>query len=482
MSADIREFPLKKTAETNVNSTNDIISQAEEEEKQKPRLPHEERKKYSDYGNAELFRENFKDKCIFVPNKGKNGCWMLWNGKNWEPDELGHVYVLAKEVVDQIEAISCGPNVPGYIKQHAIKSYTLRSRNAMVSYAKASMSKSFKDFDTDSILINVDNGILDLSTHELLPHDKDKFMTKIIPYPFGHEYADQCPRWISFLDTFMGGNQEMIRYLQKMAGYMMAGDPSEQCMFILYGNGRNGKSTFVNVLKRLMGPYSMSLPASSIMQQHGPEKIRNDLARLKGARLIDTSETQEGKKLDEPLLKSLTGGDTISARFLHQELEDFPCTGVMLLHSNYKPEIGGIDEGIWSRIRMVPCTSFIPEQERNRDLFSELLEEMGGILYWASTGYLMYKEEGLLSPDIVREATECHRASQDRYKEFIDEYCIEGGSVKVVDIYTLYRADCESNGEDFDKKTVFIEKMRKKYEVKKGGQNCRRIFGITLKP
>lgn len=483
----IKNDPSSEEVDRKNKPINNIISHDFTEEKKDGEsfkqkeipLPHAERLQITDTGNANLFADKCRDSCIYIPSRGK---WVIWDGKCWEPDELLKIDELAKEVVTQKFEDSKGANVPGKIKQHAISSLSLRSRKAMLSCALSSMAKNFDDFDKDLLLLNVSNGILDLAAGELLPHDKNKFMTRFSPYNFSHENGDNCPTWDKFLWTFMSGDQEMINYLQKVVGYCLTGLTREQCMFIFVGNGQNGKSTFTNIIRTLLGSYAISIPSKSIMSQTGSDTIRNDLAMLKGARFVDTSETQEGKKIDEPLLKLMTGGDPITARFLNKEYFTYQPIHKIFLSTNHKPEIMGTDDGIWRRFRMIMCNTCIPAKDRDNNLYDKLLKEMDGILYWAFVGCLLYLDEGLESPQTVKDATEDYRKEQDRLGEIVTEHCDEGGSVRIKDLFDVYRDSCTRNGEKYESRTVFIEKIRKRYTVKKYGDGgYLSAIGISLK-
>ena len=216
---------------------------------------------------------------------------------------------------------------------------------------------------------------------------------------------------------------QLIHFVQKAMGYSLSGNVSEQCLFILWGTGANGKSTFLNVLQYLFGDYACSTMIETFMKKNSEQS--NDLARLKGARLVTTSEVEQGKALSESLIKQITGEDELTARFLYGEYFSFKPTFKIFMATNHKPKIKGADNGIWRRIKMIPFTVTIPPERRDKNLSDKLIAENSGILNWLIKGYAMWKKEGLKDePDAVREANEEYRFDMDSVGTFITE-CFE---------------------------------------------------------
>ena len=215
-----------------------------------------------------------------------------------------------------------------------------------------------------------------------------------------------------------------------MIGYSLTGDTGEQCLFILYGSGANGKSTFLQAASFMCGDYSQQTPTETLLVKK-KGSIPNDVARLKGARLVTASEAEEGQCLVESLIKQMTGQDTLSARFLHQEWFEFEPTHKIFLGTNHKPVIKGTDHAIWRRIKLIPFDVTIPEEERDNRLLSKLRDELPGILAWAVRGCLDWQEHGLGEPSKVKSATQDYRSEMDALAQFRADCCIEDSGEKV---------------------------------------------------
>jgi len=318
-----------------------------------------------------------------------------------------------------------------------------------------------EDFDSDPFLLTVANGTLDLRTGKLREHKREDLITKLAPVEY--DPAATCPRWEAFLREVMDGDEEMIRYLQKAVGYSLTGDTGEQVLFFLYGTGANGKSVFLNVIQELLGDYAQQAPTTLLMAKQN-EGISNDVARLKGARFVATIETDEGKRMAESLVKQLTGGDKVTARFLRQEFFEFKPEAKIFLASNHKPIIHGSDYGIWRRIHLVPFTVTIPPEKRDRRLPDKLRAELPGILRWAVDGLRMWMEEGLNPPLKVQAATEEYREDMDSLGTFLAECCVTHWSAKVAvgELYREYVAWCEENGEAPMKQRMLGKRLKER--------------------
>jgi putative DNA primase/helicase len=225
----------------------------------------------------------------------------------------------------------------------------------------------------------------DLQKGELRDFNRHDRITK----QGGLEYdpATRCPRWLAFLEHVMGGDTKMVAFLKRAAGYTLTGETSEQCFFLLHGSGANGKSTFLEVLRRLLGSYGRPTEFKTLVDSNRNDGVRNDLAALQGLRLVTAVETNRGRRFDEALIKQLTGGDEITARYLYGEFFDFYPTFKLWLAVNHKPEIRGVDEGIWRRVVLIPFEVTIPPADQVKDLAAKLLEDEGSaIMAWAVEG------------------------------------------------------------------------------------------------
>jgi putative DNA primase/helicase len=237
--------------------------------------------------------------------------------------------------------------------------------------------------------------------------------------------------------------------MQKAVAYSLTGSTREQCLFILFGLGANGKSTFLNVIGSLLGEYARQTRTETILVKRG-DQIPNDVARLAGSRFVSAIETESGRRLAEGLVKQMTGNDRMTARFLHREFFEFEPTFKLWLAVNHKPKIMGTDHAIWRRIRLIPFAVTIPENERDPDLIDKLKEELQGILRWAIEGLNPWLEKGLGLPEVVRAATEEYRTESDLIESFLEECCEvdHNSEISKKALYDGYVDWCKGSGEE----------------------------------
>lgn len=414
------------------------------------------------------------------------GCWEIWNGRYWEKDSSGEIYRRAKNTVASIyseAAIAIDSEQRKTLAAHATRSESEARINAMINLAKSEpgIPVSPNMFDIDPWLLNCENGTLNLKTMELYQHRRENLITKLAPVSY--DMTAECPIWISFLQKIMNGNQGLITFIQKALGYTLTGDTREQVLFILYGTGANGKSTLINTIISLLGDYALQTPAETFLQGDRSGGIPNDIARLRGARFVAAVEAGEGRRLSEVLIKQLTGQDTITARFLHQEFFEFKPICKIFLATNHKPRISGTDHAIWRRVRLIPFNVTIPESERDKELPDKLKSELPGILAWAVRGCLGWQELGLGMPEEIRNATEGYRADMDLIANFLDECCniSSFASVWAGDLYDAYTAWCSVNGEKAHSQRRFGMSLTERGFIRERGTAGRiRWLGIGL--
>ena len=411
--------------------------------------------------------------------------WLTWDGRRWEKDRVGVVDYQAKQTVRSIYREANQETEEARAKalaQHAFRSQNRTRVEAMVSLARTEpdIPTVPEDYDTAPWLLNVRNGILDLQTGGLGPHRPEALLTKLAPVPY--EPDATCPLWEGFLERIMAGNEGLIGFLQRAIGYSLTGSTRAQVMFILYGEGSNGKSTFLETVHHLLGDYAQQSDSSTfaVQQNQGP---RNDVARLVGSRLVSAVETEEGQRLSEVLVKQVTGGDTVTARFLHQEFFQFKPEFKLFLATNHKPQIWGTDHAIWRRIRLVPFTVKIPDEEQDEQLPDKLLEELPGILAWAVRGCRQWQDEGLGEPEAVREATGEYREEMDLLGGFLGECCrlASNSEARAGDLYQAYLAWCQQNGEREVTQTTFGRKLVERGFRKRRSTGGKRVYsGLEL--
>lgn len=290
-----------------------------------------------------------------------------------------------------------------------------------------------------------------------------------------------CPRWVGFLDRIFDHNAALIAFMQRTFGYALTGLTTEQVLFLLYGLGANGKSTLLEALRRLGGEYARQADFTTFLETDH-EGARNDVAALKGARIVMAVEADSRRALSESVVKQITGGDIIAARFLYGEFFEFKPELKLFLAANHKPHIRGTDLAIWRRIRLVPFNVTIGESERDPHLVEKLEAELPGILAWAVRGCADWQEKGLSAPPEVADATADYRADEDQVGRFIDDCCVMDpqATVRASDLFAAYRKWCEVVGEKESSQKAFGQRLEEKGF--KAGRNNRARFwtGIHL--
>jgi len=402
----------------------------------------------TDLGNARRFVERHGADLHYVPGLG----WFTWQCQRWERDQTGEVMRRAKEIPSliEIDAIKRPPGTPfrKTLLRWALKSQSRPRLEALIALAQTEpgIMRPTNAFDAWPWLLNVRNGTLDLRAGEILSHQRTDLMTKLAPASY--EPTSACPRFERFLARIMAGNVSMIHFLQRAIGYALTGLIVEQVLFVLHGTGANGKSTFLETLRYVLGDHAAQADPSTFLMRDA-DATRNDVARLRGARFISAVEIASGRHLDETLVKQVTGGDTITARFLYHEPFEFRFTGKVFLACNHKPDIRGADLGMWRRIRLIPFEVTIPPEEQDRYLLDALREEAPGILRWAVDGCLPWQREGLGAPPNVIDATATYREQSDVLAGFLTERCVVNAntSCETADVYRAYRDWTEGVGE-----------------------------------
>jgi putative DNA primase/helicase len=391
---------------------------------------------------ARLAQRHINDLC-FVSEWG----WLSWDGKKWQQDKSNQAMTKAMATAKSIyhEAAEATDNRHARRLAHWANQSLSRSRlEAMLSLAQSALSARPDEFDRDPWVLNVQNGLLDLKTGELKNQNPQAKITKIA----GTEYRPDAEAmlWLVFLDRIFGNDQTMVDFVQRMTGYFLTGDASEQCLFFGHGRGANGKTTYANVILAMLGDYGKQSAPNLLM---AGERHPTEIADLHGARFVATIEVEEGRRLAEVLTKQLTGGDRIKARFMRHDFFEFETTFKILLLANHQPNIKGTDYAIWRRIRKIPFDIVIPENERDPHLVDKLKEELPGILAWAVKGCLDWQKNGLMVPQKVLQATDAYRSEMDILGIFIEDSCLQGKQYEAGSslLYKTYCGWCESNGE-----------------------------------
>src|SRR5699024_1449972 len=282
------------------------------------------------------------------------------------------------------------------------------------------------------------------------------------------KYTDKLvyPLWLDFLNQIFDGDQDLINYMQRAVGYSLSGSIQEQMLFILHGFGRNGKSVFLDIITEMLGNYTVNIQPQTIMVKPNANSPNSDIARLDGARLVTTTEPNEGVRFDEGLVKQLTGGDKVTARFLYGDEFDFYPEFKLWMATNHKPIIRGTDDGIWRRLAVIPFTVQIPENKVDKQLKYKLRREMKGILNWAVEGYQEWQRIGLKEPQVIKNQRTTYRTEMDVVELFIDECCIrkDGEREKASDLYNVYSNWAKDNNQYMMNSTKFGKDMSNKFQ------------------
>ena len=418
-----------------------------EEEKESMGI-REEYFRITDLRNSDNFSIKYKKQLIYCQPWNN---WLIYSEGKWKIESRRETQELAKKVImdyykEASEILEDKARL-NLIKE-AMKCESQRAIRAMIELATSSIAKVPEDFDQDPYILNFKNGTMDLKTMGWRDHKAEDMLTKITNISL--KPKEECPKWAAFLDKIFEGNKNLIDYLQTALGYSLTGDIGEQCMFILYGIGANGKSTFINVIYHLLGDYAINSPFSTFLNKgKGADNIPNDLARLRGARFVTAIEAPGERRFNEALLKTITGTDPITARFLRQEYFDFYPECKIWLATNHKPIVREFSLGFWRKIRLIPFTVTIPEEERILHYDNILLEEKEGIFNWVLEGYMKWKEEKLKTPEEIEEATAEYKSSMDVLAEFIEQCCIESHRAQIAtkELYKVYKNWCDENDE-----------------------------------
>jgi putative DNA primase/helicase len=336
------------------------------------------------------------------------------------------------------------------------------------------------ELDQDPWSLNVLNGTVDLRTGKLRAHDRDDWITKLVPVAY--DATTPAPLWNAHLERVLP-DAELRAFFERAVGYSLTGLTIEQVMFILWGGGANGKSVTVETILGLLGDYACKTPSETLLARR-EGSIPNDIARLQGARFVSSVEMEENRRLAESRIKELTGGDTVTARFMRAEFFDFRPVCKLWMATNHKPVVRGTDLAIWRRLRLVPFTVTIPESERDHHLLEKLRGELPGILAWAVEGCLAWQREGLNPPEAVLLATKTYREEEDVLGAFLQERCVLGVGhwVFAGNLYRAYGGWCERNGEKpISQKALAARLSERGCESDRKGHGGKRVWrGIGL--
>lgn len=468
----------KKQNDYSISIGNGKVIQTVDEEKMRAYT-------FDDMGNAERFVDLFGENVRYCYTEKK---WYFYNSMRWSVDNLGVILRMADKCVEAMKAEAklylqadeeSGGDMAKAFEKHMKSSRSNKSKKAMLNEIEHHLPILPIQMDRYKMALNTPSGIINLKNGDVKAHNPEYYFTKITSVDCA-EAAD-CPRWLAFLDDIFAGDKDLIRYIQKAVGYSLTGSTAEQCAFFLYGTGRNGKSTFIDVIRDVFGDYAANIQPETIMVKSSQSNaINSDIARLKGARLVTSVEPNEGVRLNEGLLKQLTGDDTVTARKLYSEEFEFKPEFKLWMATNHKPIIRGTDTGIWRRIHMIPFDVQIPEDKVDKNLTHKLKAEMTAIFKWCIDGCLMWQREGLQMPAAVLKSVREYRREMDVISAFIEDKCTLEGTVQASMLYAAYASWADSNNEYCMSNTKFSTELAKRFEKIKG-RNYNYFTGISIR-
>lgn len=444
---------------------------------------------WNDTGNADRLADLHGHELIYCTERQS---YYVWTGRQWRFDAFVEVEKRAEKTM--LDAFAEAKHIFDADTRKKfckfINSSLSRAGLAnMMHLAKKKVRQvSVNELDCDPSLLNVENGTVDLKTGALRPHNPADLLSKMIP--LSYDARADCPRFMAFLYRIMGSHadasegeniraDQMVSYLQKVFGCAATGKP-EKLLFVLYGEGNNGKTTLVEAIRDALGDkeYAGQVQVDSLMSRPkealSSNAVNTDLADLQGCRFVSSSEVEQGQRLSLSRVKYLTGLGQIKARRLRENMITFQPKYKLFLDCNHKPVITDPNDAIWNRVKCIPFKVQIPAEEIDKDLPSKLRSESPGILRWIVDGAVLYHREGLGDPPDVMAATEQYRQESDRLKEFLEDRCIlavtgdgtswkrDGSWVPVAELYSAYSAWAAAAGDKHPlAKGIFDERLRK---------------------
>lgn len=438
----------------------------------------------TDAGNAEMFAALHGDQVRYDHRRGR---WLVWHGHRWNPDDMGRLALLAKEVARRRHIAAFDLPDPEMRKAHArfaLQSESRQRIDATLALARSEppIADRGDGWDANPWLLGVQNGVIDLRTGKLREGRQSDRITMALDIPYDPDA--ECPRWHQFLNEVFGG-ADMLAFLWRAIGYTLTGSTREQVWFVCHGKGSNGKSVLLNTIRRLLGPLAANLPFSAL--ERGQKSIGGfDLAPLAGRRFVSSSETNEGSRIDESRVKALTGGEALTAAFKYENAFEFVPAAKLWVALNHLPRVDDDTDSFWRRVRLIPFARQFTGDAVDRDLESKLAAELPGILAWAVEGALAWQSDGLEPPATVTRATDAYREDADPLAAFIAEVCIVGPTYRARrnELYGRYTSWCHRNhipDREMLGERTFGQRIGARFENVKSTGGHRWYVGIGLK-
>lgn len=419
---------------------------------------------------ALLFAREHKDDLRYCH---ETGAWFVWTGSHWRVEKTRLAFAWARKLCRKAVAGMDNKKVAATLSKAATAGAVERFAQTDRAFAVTS-----EIWDADLHLLGTPDGVVDLRTGTLRPARREDYITKLAAVAPAR--SSDAPIWRRFLDEATQGDAMLQRFMQQVAGYALTGDISEHALFFIYGPGGNGKSVFLNTLTNILGDYAATAAMDTFTASQG-DRHPTDLAMLRGARLVSVSETEEGRPWAESRIKQLTGGDKISARFMRQDFFTYTPQFKLLIVGNHKPVLRNVDEAARRRFNIIP---FIHKPTSpDKRLEDKLKAEYPAILRWMIEGCLDWRENGLLRPESVKEATAAYFDEQDLFGQWIEECCEVGPRLvcKTAELFESWKGFAERNGEHPGSTKAFSANLCKREFIPGRTMNSRHFKGITLR-
>ncbi|WNN93994.1 DNA primase/helicase [Arthrobacter phage Nitro] len=413
----------------------------------------EERYSLTDLGGARYLRDYVESLGSGIRYSEEVGFFLLEDGV-WRKDERQGVRTHAQSVADLVRNLAreasnavAGTEEEGVsardkkraarLNRYAAHVQTSRGIDAMLRELQAvqGVPASVADFDQHPDLLACRNGVVDLRTGVLRPHDPALLLTRRVEFDYDPEA--KAPRWEAFLEEVFPKYKDLPAYMQRLVGYGITGHTTEQCFAVLWGTGANGKSVYTDTLTEVFRELTTTTPFSTF-EDRASGGIPNDLAALKGARLVMAAEGEQGRPMAESVLKRVTGRDLIAARFMRKEFFEFRPTFLLNLATNFKPSFKGQDEGLWRRVKLIPWERYFAPEERDHRLGDRLMAEAEGIFAWAVRGSMEWYKVGLNDPAVIRNSTKEYRETSDALAGFLPGVFVQDSEAGRVDGKVLF--------------------------------------------
>jgi P4 family phage/plasmid primase-like protien len=426
---------------------------------------------FADDALALSFSDSFGDRLRYVNAWGR---WFWWSGQVWKHDDTLRVYDLCRRHCRSY-AVNAAPAV-----QKAVTSGKTIAAVEKLIRSDRRHAANVSQWDADPWLLNTPAGVVDLRTREMRPHDPMEHMTKqtaVSPDPEG-----DCPLWHRFLNEITAGDVDLQAFLQRICGYALTGITREHAMFFAYGTGRNGKGVFLNTVGSILGDYAMTADPDTFTAS-GAGKHLTVLARLQGARLVVAQETEEGIPWAEARIKSVTGGDPITANYMRQDHFTYMPQFKLFIAGNHKPGLRNVDEAIRARFNLIPFTVTIPPERRDEQLTEKLAAERPAILQWMIDGCTDWQSTRLRAPEAVKSATGAYFDAEDSIGLWLEECCDIGGyRDNLKNVFTSWSKWALAAGEQPGLKKAFVATMEaRSHPIKPGKSGVRWVNGLRLR-